>query len=59
MCGCFCATTADLSSCNRDPMVIKLRIFTIWPTPVLDSEDKSVTKTDPIPDCVTYSLVNR
>lgn len=28
--GCFCATMAGLSSCNRDSMTNKSKIFTIW-----------------------------
>ena len=27
--GCFCATTAELSSCNGDHMAYKLKIFTL------------------------------
>ena len=29
--GCFYATVAELSSCNRDIWTTKLKRFTIWP----------------------------
>lgn len=31
VCGCLCATTTDLSSCDRDSVAHTARAFTIWP----------------------------